>query len=382
MRPPTESAHESKVIRMRRARTLVTPVNFALVVFVMTFVCFFALRAKKEILIGNYIRASHGPGGKRLCGPTGIAIAPNGAMYVSDTADRRVLRVGRDGRVTSVAMSVGRRPGVCQRLGAPAGLAVDREGNLYCADEEYNCIWRIGRTGRCELIAGLPGRVSRIRPIAGSIGDNGPAPDARFLNPVGVAMDGSGNLYVADTRNNRVREVKRSGIIITLAGDGRPGFSGDGGPANRARLDYPEYIAVGAGGRIYIADTNNGRVRAIDPRGIIRTVAGGGKGLFNGAVATTVRLNGLGGLAVDAGGAVLVADEGRILRIGNDGRVRIIAGRYMAPRRGDGGLAREARLDGPEGLAIDSRQNIFVTDAEDNSVREIDVRGTIHTVLR
>jgi trimeric autotransporter adhesin len=157
--------------------------------------------------------------------------------------------------------------GISASIGAPSGVATDAAGNVYFASYD-DCVFKLETDGVLTLVAGN----SR----AGYSGDGGPATRAQLNGPSGVALDRAGNLYIADTSNNRIRKVSLAGIITTVAGNGTPGYSGDGGPATSAQLSGPEGVAVDAAGNLYVADSTNDRIRKVSPAGVITTVAGNG----------------------------------------------------------------------------------------------------------
>src|SRR5208283_1475129 len=190
-----------------------------------------------------------------------------------------------------------------------------------------------------------------IRPVAGTGiagfgGDGGPAPRAQLNHPEGVAVDASGNLYIADTDNNRIRKISPNGIITTVAGTGIAGFSGDGGPASQAQLNHPEGVAVDASGNLYIADTGNNRIRKISPNGIITTVAGNG---------TPAILNAPTGIAVSASGNLYIADTG-------NNRIRVVDP--------SGSITTLVSANGlqPAGIAVSPVGGLFISSTGDNQI--------------
>ena len=217
---------------------------------------------------------------------------------------------------------------------------------------------------------------------AGYSGDGGPATSAQLNAPFGVAVDGSGNIYIAEWSNHRVRKVSASGVITTIAGVGIAGFGGDGGPATDAALNSPEGVAVDSAGNVYIADSFNNRIRKIDTSGRITTVAGNGDSGYTGdGAATQVGLNDPSGVAVDNSGNIYIADNSnhRIRKV-SGGTITTIAGNGIGGFSGDGGPATSAQLYNPTHLALDRAGNLYIADYSNNRVRKISTSGTITTV--
>ena len=216
----------------------------------------------------------------------------------------------------------------------------------------------------------------------GNTGDGGAATNARLYSPFGVAFDASGNLYIADSSNNRIREVNTNGIIMTVAGNGENGFSGDGGPATNAFLRNPAGVAIDAAGNLYIADSNNQRVRKVGTNGIITTVAGGGTGVGTGIAATNTSLGTPLGLAFDVSGNLYIAENSacRIWMVNTNGIITTLAGNGNRSYSGDGGSATNAALLAPIGLAFDTRGNLYIADAGNYRIRMVNVNGIINTV--
>ena len=225
----------------------------------------------------------------------------------------------------------------------------------------------------------------------GGAGDGGPASDASLNDPSSVAIDAAGDLFIADYYNNRVRKVDTNGVITTVAGSGSPGFSGDGGTATDARLDFavtsflPSGVVVDNSGNLFIADSNNKRIRKVNAKGIITTVAGNGSGLDygpgDGGAATNAGLGSPVGLALDASGNLFIADweEARIRKVDINGIITTVAGTGSPGFSGDGGVATNARLQGPTGVAVDVSGNLFIADGN-WLVRRVDTKGIITTV--
>src|ERR1017187_9430384 len=225
-----------------------------------------------------------------------------------------------------------------------------------------------------------------VETVAGSslIGDGGPALAAQFSNIQGIAIDRLGNLYLSDTGNHRIRKVS-NGIVTTIAGTGVAGFSGDGGSALIAQLNSPYGLALDSTGNLYLADLGNQRVRRITPDGVITTVAGTGRkaSSTDGGAPTDTSLLSPRNVAVDAAGNLYIAEfEGhRVRKLTPDGRLSTVAGTGVAGWSGDGNRAPAAQIDYPAGLAFDRAGALYFADSGNNAVRKLYADGTIGTVL-
>jgi sugar lactone lactonase YvrE len=204
-------------------------------------------------------------------------------------------------------------------IGAPQYLTVDSSDGVYFTTG--NTVFRLTTDGLLTRIAG------NSRP--GFSGDGGPAVRAQLSSPVGLALDAAGNLYIADSGNHRIRRVAPNGVIVTVAGSGAAGFSGDGGPAASAQFSAPTGVAVDSGGNLYIADTGNHRVRKVTPDGIVTTVAGNGTATFSGdgGAAVNAQLS-AAGIALDKADNLFIADTQnlRIRKVTKDGIISTVAG--------------------------------------------------------
>ncbi|MBI6545863.1 MAG: hypothetical protein HY692_03655, partial [Cyanobacteria bacterium NC_groundwater_1444_Ag_S-0.65um_54_12] len=235
-------------------------------------------------------------------------------LYIADSAMHRIRKVDTAGIITTVAGSSGwvlgdGGPATSAQLNQPHGMAVDVTGNLYIADRDNNRIRKVDTAGIITTVAG--------NGTYGYSGDGGPATSAQLGKPNSIAMDGGGNLYIADEYNNNIRKVDTAGIITTVAGNGTLGYSGDGGLATSAQFYYIYGVAVDANGNLYIADWNNNRIRKVDTAGIITTVAGNGTPGYSGdgGPATNAALNRPYGVAVNAAGTLLyISDANRYIR--------------------------------------------------------------------
>jgi sugar lactone lactonase YvrE len=308
-------------------------------------------------------------------------------LLVSGAADPAGAGCG----IRSVMATLAGRGGEDLGLSEPAGLAVDGAGNLYVADAGRNRVRRISRDGAISTVAGRgPAGVLR----GGFAGDGGPAVEAELDTPTAVAVGPAGDLFIADSGNHRVRRVAVDGTITTVAGNGTEGFSGDGGPATDAELDFPAGVAVSGAGELYIADTNNHRVRKVTADGIIATVVGSGPaGYLQGALAgdggpaTAARLARPFGLALGPAGDLYIADgfNNRVRRVTASATITTIAGSGPAGflqggLAGDGGPATRARLSFPRAVVLDTGGNLHVADALNHRVRRVGSDGRIHTI--
>ncbi|MFI9011566.1 RICIN domain-containing protein [Actinosynnema sp. NPDC053489] len=267
-------------------------------------------------------------------------------------------------------------PATAALLSRPLQVALDGTGNLYVVELGNNRVRKVAPDGTITTVAGTG--------AGGFSGDGGPATSAQLWAPRGVAVDGAGNLYVADAANSRVRKVAPDGTITTVAGNGTRGFTGDGGPATAAQLSFPCWLALDGAGNLHVADSGNGRVRRVSPDGRITTVAGDGTRGFggDGGPATSARLSSAHALAVDGAGNLYLADAGndRVRRVSPDGRITTVAGDGTHGFAGDGGPATSARLARPHGLAVDRAGDLYIADTANDRVRKVAADGTITTV--
>jgi uncharacterized protein (TIGR03437 family) len=307
----------------------------------------------------------------RFSTPNGVAVDANGNLYIADLYNDRIRKVDTNGMITTFA---GRFGGVFSGDGGPAteaglfdvaGVAVDAAGAVYIADMDNFRVRKVDTTGKISTVAG--------NGSFGFTGDNVPATQTALSSPTAVAVDGAGNLYIADLFNYRVRKVNPQGIITTVAGTGVAGNSGDGGLATQARFETPESVAVDRAGNLYIADSANHVVRKVDTAGIISAFAGNGQGGFSGdnGQARQARLSAPRGVAVDAAGNVYISDAGndRIRRVDKNGVITTIAGNGQTGYNGDGTLATQASFFEPVGLAVDPYGVIYIADSYNDRVR-------------
>ncbi|MBV8847111.1 MAG: hypothetical protein JO307_30245 [Bryobacterales bacterium] len=283
--------------------------------------------------------------------------------------------------VTTVAGSGG--PRSTANLFAAAGLAFDSTGNLYISDEQQR-VFKLTPQGTLTAVAGGG-------PASPFLGDGGPATNAELAGPTGLAMDASGNLYIADTLDNRIRKISSSGTITTIAGGASSGPLGDGGPATSALLLNPKGLALDAAGNLYIADTGHNRVRMIAPDGTITTVAGSGVECTTGQC--TAAVFGDGGpaanaavtspvaIALDSATNLYITDPLGFIRKVMNGVITTVAGNGSVFDYGDGGPGSAAGLSpNPQDLAVDRAGTIYISDSAHSVVRAVTSDGTINTI--
>ncbi len=304
----------------------------------------------------------------------GVVVDKAGNIYFSDWYNYRYMKLDPSGVITYY-------PTLNTNIGPvkPSGLALDGVGNLYFTHPEVysgDFVGKIDPTGGITIIAG-----NRQK---GFSGDNGPAVEARLNYPEDLAVDAYGNIYITDTWNNRIRKVDPNGVITTIAGTGQPGYSGDGGPATSAGLKGPRGVALDSRGNIYIADTDNNRIRKIGPNGTITTIAGNGLLGFtgDGGPATQARIAGPRGLALDPTGNLYIADavNNRIRKVDTSGIITTIAGNGQRDNNnGDGGPATQATVHDPAGVAVDSSGNIYAAISAYGKIKKISWPGAFQS---
>jgi uncharacterized protein (TIGR03437 family) len=313
--------------------------------------------------------------------PRGMAIDASGAVYIADTANWRVRRISPAGIISTVAGNGNNGATGDGNLAMFASfsdvnsLALDAAGNLYIADASNRRIRRVAPSGFVTTIAGTG--------VQGNAGDGGLATNATLNRPIAVALDAAGYLYICDSSNHNIRRVSlATGIITTYAGNGMPAFSGDGGLATAASLMFPLGVATDKSGNLYIADSGNNCIRKVGPGGLIATVAGNGNlaGFAgDGAAATRALLNIPSDVNVDASGSLFIADSGnnRVRRVdGASGNISTIAGGSNNGFSGDGGLATNSLLNFPWGIAIDASGAVYVADRVNSRIRRISGAAT------
>ncbi|HTA28582.1 MAG TPA: T9SS type A sorting domain-containing protein [Bacteroidia bacterium] len=317
-----------------------------------------------------------------LQNPTDIAFGTSGIVYIADCGNNRIRKVNSSGTISTYAgngimgYSGDGGPATAAEFWGPFGIITDASGHLYIADEINNRIRKVTSSGKIITIAG--------NGAFGFSGDGGQATTAELASPGTIAFDIHGNLYIADGANQRIRMVSTSGIITTVAGNGINGYSGDGGPATASELYDPAGVAVDASGNMYIADMVNGCIRKVTTSGIISTYAGNGITSYSGdgGPATAAELNSPKCLLVDPSGNLYISDYSnyRVREVNTSGIIYTIAG-DSAGFSGDGGPATAAELYGPDGVALDSQGTLYIADVNNNRVRSFYLLGTTISVI-
>lgn len=304
---------------------------------------------------------------KAILGVFGVVLAGLGAS-VSGATIHTIIGTGKQG------FSGEGDPATKAKLNGPFGVIRTDDGAVYLCDTMNHAVRRVdGRTGNITTIAGTGAK--------GNSGDGGPATQARLNEPYEVRLDRAGNIFFVEMRNHLVRRVDaKTGHIRAIAGTGKPGFSGDGGPATEARLKNPHSIQFGPSGDLFICDIGNHRIRRVNLKnGIITTFAGTGekKKTPDGAKIAGTPLNGPRAIDFDAAGQMWLAlrEGNAVYRLNlNKGTIHHEAGTGKRGFTGHGGPARKATLSGPKGIAVGPGGNVYLADTESHSVRMIDRR--------
>jgi sugar lactone lactonase YvrE len=293
-----------------------------------------------------------------LQAPTSLAMDEHGNLFVADSQNARLRKVTPAGTIESVNLVT---------MGAADMVTLDSAGGLYVTSVSAHTVRKVDADGKVTTVAGSG------KP--GYSGDGGPATAAKMNTPYGLAVDKEGNLFIADSMNHRIRKVSPAGVISTIAGTGKPGIVGKAQKATAAALNFPASLALDDAGNLFVSDVANNAVRKITPAGIISTVAGNGKPGFSGdgGKATGAMLNNPGPIAVGKDGSLFISDvlNHRVRRVSPSGTIATVAGNGDSGADGDGGPAQAAQLAILTGLAVGPVGNIFVADSDSHRVRKI-----------
>ena len=338
--------------------------------------------AKAQTVVINTIAGIHTSGYRGDDGPASACEMSNpneahfdaaGNIYIADYGNNVIRKISTSGIITTVAGSVtpgytgDGGPATAATLAGPVDVAVDAMGNLFIADNTNNCIRKVNTAGIISTYAGTS--------VAGYSGDGGNADTAEFYSPSAIAIDASGNLFISDAGNNCIRKINPAGIISTVAGDTASGYSGDGGPATAAALYSPEDIAVDNTGNLFIADIGNNVIRKVNTAGIISTYAGTGGLGYTGdnGPATAAQMQYPYAVATDTAGNLYITDNANfvIRKVNTAGIITSIAGNGSPGYSGDGGLATAATFNNPGGVDVNRQGDVIVSDFGNNVIRKI-----------
>ena len=318
---------------------------------------------------GNYGPAT----AAELSNPSGAAYDHSGNLYISDCDNHTIRKVSTSGVITTIAGTgvAGYNgdgiPATTAQLNRPIKIYIDASDNIYFGDLNNHRIRKINTAGIISTVAG--------NGISGYSGDGVPAIATSLSYPSGVAFDTSGNMYVADYYNFRVRKVNTAGIISTYAGTGVAGYGGDNGPATAAQLNLTFGLVFDHAQNLYLADALNNRIRIISPSGVIKTFAGTGTLGYNGdgIPATAADLQNSAGVTIDPAGNIYIADQfnQRVRKVTAAGMISTVAGSGVAGFFGDGGLATMAKINNCNEITVSPAGNLVICDVTNNRIRVV-----------
>ena len=328
-------------------------------------------------VVGNGTSGYSGDGGQasaaKLNFPTGVTLDAVGNLYIADYNNNRIRKINTAGIITTIAGN-----GTAGFLGdggqatnaelyQPNEVIIDAAGNLYIADVFNNRIRKVTTQGIISTVVG--------NGVFGYSGDGGLATAAELSNASQVVLDATGNMFIADQRNNVIRKVNTTGIISTVVGNGVAAYAGDGGQATACEINYVDGVAIDASGNLYIADQGNSRIRKVNTSGIINTIVGTGLAGYSGdgGQAAIAELFNATTIKIGCGGNLYITDYGnnRIRMVNTAGIITTIVGNGTGAYSGDGGQATAAEINTPVGIALDAACNLYIADASNNVIRKV-----------
>ena len=350
--------------------------------FIFCAFCLFTNTVKAQIITtiaGSDTASALGDGGLAIHAfiqaPFAVAMDAVGNIYIADQYNSRVRKVTTTGVISTIAGNGGAGffgdggHATAAELNWPSGVAVDAAGNVYISDMNNDCIRKVNTAGMISTYAGVG-----LNPGYNGDGGLAVATSARLHTPMGISVDAAGNLYIAEYDNSVIRKVATTGILSTVCGIGAGGFSGDGGAATNALLNQPSDVKIDAAGNLFIADMYNNRIRKVNTLGVISTIAGKDTAGYSGdgGLATNAKLNKPTGVAVNANGVLYITDcfNNRIRNVYPTGVIYTLAGNGTAGYSGDGGLAHYAKMYNPRGGVLNTAGYYLFADFDNNVVRK------------
>lgn len=313
----------------------------------------------------------------QLSNPISVALDSSGNLYIADQVNHRIRKVTTDGNISTIAgtdtygYDSSTTVASSATLNFPCGVAVDKSGNIYISDSANHVVRKIVGTAISTIAGTNTAGFTQDTNLTDDVTLK--AVDAQINLPTGIVVDSTGVVYFSDTNNNCIRKISTDGIISTVAGTGTAGIIGDGGLATEAKLNHPIGLALDSTGSLYIADQMNNRIRKINSAGIISTVAGMGLPGYtgNGGLATSAKLRYPSGVAVDASGNIFIADtsNSRIRVVMENHTIQAVAGNGRFDDYGDNDLAMNAAMRFPVGVAMGTGGKLYVVDTQNHRIR-------------